>query len=39
MAGSREHGKELSGSKNVEKFLSNCATGGFWRRAQIRVVS
>jgi hypothetical protein len=34
-----EHGNESSGSKDVGKFLSNCATGGFSRRAHLHGVS
>jgi hypothetical protein len=34
-----EHGNEPSGSINVGKFLSSCATGGFSRRTQLHGVS
>jgi hypothetical protein len=34
-----EHGNEPPGSINVGKFLSNCATGSFSRRAQLHGVS
>jgi hypothetical protein len=34
-----EHGNETSGSINVGKLLSGCATGGFSKRAQLHEVS
>jgi hypothetical protein len=37
--GSCEHGNETSGSLNVGKFLSSCATDGFSRRAQLHGAS
>jgi hypothetical protein len=39
MEGCCEHGNEPSGSINIGKFLRNCTTGGFSRRAQPHGVS
>jgi hypothetical protein len=39
MEGCCEHGNEHPGSKNAGKFLSNCTTGSFSRRAQLYEVN
>jgi hypothetical protein len=39
VAGSCEHGNELSGSIECWEFLSSCINGGFSRRAQLNEVS
>jgi hypothetical protein len=32
-----EHGNELSGSVNIETFLSSCTTSGFSTRAEMNL--
>jgi hypothetical protein len=39
VAGSCEHGNEVSGSKNCQKLLSSRATGGFSRKTRLHGVN